>query len=196
MRIISGEFKGREINFLKNTNTRPLKDAVKENIFNILKHSNKIKIKIENSNILDLYSGIGSFGIECISRGAGKVTFVEKEENAVKLLKDRCADVILINCSRPETVSIALPILKNSGIVFGAYANGFSSVEKLEPGKNVNVLESRKDLDPAEYSKFAIDWAENGATFLGGCCEITPNHIQYLSKELVKNGYRISNYDL
>ena len=116
--------------------------------------------------------------------------------DAVKLLKDRCTDVILINCSRPETVSIALPILKNSGIVFGAYANGFSSVEKLEPGKNVNVLESRKDLDPAEYSKFAIDWAENGATFLGGCCEITPNHIQYLSKELVENGYTISNYDL
>ena len=73
MRIISGLLKGRSINFLKNSKTRPLKDNVKENIFNILKHSNLIKTKIENSNILDLYSGVGSFGIECISRGAKKL---------------------------------------------------------------------------------------------------------------------------
>ena len=40
MRIISGTLKGKSINFLKNLNTRPLKDNIKENIFNILKHSN------------------------------------------------------------------------------------------------------------------------------------------------------------
>ena len=68
-------------------NTRPLKDSVKENIFNIIKHSKKIGIKLENSNILDLYSGIGSFGIECISRGAKKVTFVEKDNLASKFEK-------------------------------------------------------------------------------------------------------------
>ena len=67
MRIISGKFKGKSINFLKNSITRPLKDSVKENIFNILAHSPEIKIKIENSNVLDLYSGVGSFGLECIS---------------------------------------------------------------------------------------------------------------------------------
>ena len=77
MRIISGHLKGKKINYLKNSTTRPLKDSVKENIFNILKHSNFINIKIENSNILDLYSGIGSFGIEGISRGARKVTFID-----------------------------------------------------------------------------------------------------------------------
>ena len=52
MRIISGEFKGRSINFIKNLNTRPLKDSVKENIFNIIEHSNHIKPVIKNSNIL------------------------------------------------------------------------------------------------------------------------------------------------
>ena len=62
---------------MKNSTTRPLKDSVKENIFNILKHSNDIIARIEKSYILDLYSGIGSFGIECISRGAKNVTFVE-----------------------------------------------------------------------------------------------------------------------
>ena len=79
MRVISGSLKGRLINFIKNSNTRPLKDSVKESVFNILDHSNLLKTEIKNSNILDLYSGIGSFGIECISRSAKKVTFVERE---------------------------------------------------------------------------------------------------------------------
>ena len=78
MRIISGKFKGRIISYLKNSTTRPLKDTVKESIFNILRHSNLIKVKIENSYNLDLYSGVGSFGIECISRGSKKVTFMSK----------------------------------------------------------------------------------------------------------------------
>ena len=88
MRIISGKLKGKSINFVKNLNTRPLKDSVKENIFNIIKHSNLIDIRLEKSKILDLYSGIGSFGIECISRGAQEVSFVEQDENATKILKD------------------------------------------------------------------------------------------------------------
>ena len=87
MRIISGKFKGRSIEFLKNINTRPLKDSVKENIFNILEHSKKINIKIENSNILDLYSGIGSFGLEAISRGAKKVTFIDQNVDTTNILK-------------------------------------------------------------------------------------------------------------
>ena len=59
MRIISGSLKGKTINFIKNSNTRPLKDSVRENIFNILKHSNLIRVNIENSNILDLDKVIG-----------------------------------------------------------------------------------------------------------------------------------------
>ena len=66
MRIISGKLKGRSINFLKNLKTRPLKDKVRESIFNILQHSKFVKIKVNGANILDLYSGIGSFGIESI----------------------------------------------------------------------------------------------------------------------------------
>tara|TARA_B100001057_G_scaffold490435_1_gene578697 strand:+ start:122 stop:682 length:561 start_codon:yes stop_codon:yes gene_type:complete len=100
MRIISGVFKGRSINFLRNSKTRPLKDNVKENIFNILEHSSLIKIKIENSNILDLYSGIGSFGIECISRGAQKATFVEQDTNASDILKDNLIKLSIINKSK------------------------------------------------------------------------------------------------
>ena len=87
MRIISGKLKGKTISFLKSSITRPLKDSVKESIFNIIIHSNLLNVTIKNSNILDLYSGIGSFGLECISRGAEKITFVEKDKNAAEILK-------------------------------------------------------------------------------------------------------------
>ena len=96
MRIISGTLKGRSINFLKNSITRPLKDSVKENIFNILKHSNFIKAKIESSNILDLFSGVGSFGIECISRGAKKVTFIENYSGVLPILKKNLLQLKLV----------------------------------------------------------------------------------------------------
>ena len=101
MRIISGKLKGKSINFVKNLNTRPLKDSVKENIFNIIKHSNLIDIRLEKSKILDLYSGIGSFGIECISRGAREVSFVEQDRNAAKILEDN-----LIKLSIQKKVNI------------------------------------------------------------------------------------------
>ena len=87
MRIISGKFKGRKIFEPIDLKTRPLKDLTKESIFNIIKHSNLIKVDIENSNILDLFSGTGSFGLECISRGASKVTFFENYKSVIKILK-------------------------------------------------------------------------------------------------------------
>jgi len=67
MRIISGSFKGKKILEPKDKNTRPLKDLTKESIFNIINHSNNFSVKIENSYILDLFSGVGSFGIDCNS---------------------------------------------------------------------------------------------------------------------------------
>ena len=87
MRIISGKLKRKSIDFLKTKVTRPLKDSVKENIFNILTHSNEIKVQVKNANVLDVYSGIGSFGIECISREADFVTFVENDFKALQILK-------------------------------------------------------------------------------------------------------------
>ena len=100
MRIISGAFKGRSLKFLKNSNTRPLKDNVRENIFNILLHSNKFKIEIENSNVLDLYCGIGSFGIECLSRGAEQVTFIDQDLKASNILKQNLGKLSILNKSK------------------------------------------------------------------------------------------------
>ena len=87
MRIISGSHKGKKIFEPKDINTRPLKDLTKESIFNIINHSNKFKINLANSNILDLFSGVGSFGIECLSRGVKKVVFVENYIGVLPILK-------------------------------------------------------------------------------------------------------------
>ena len=87
MRIISGTFKSKKIFEPKDSSTRPLKDLTKESIFNIIVHSNKLKVDIKNSYVLDLFSGVGSFGIECISREAKHVTFIENYRGVLPVLK-------------------------------------------------------------------------------------------------------------
>ena len=87
MRIISGSFRGKKIILPKDKLTRPLKDLTKESIFNILKHSKLLNVELENSNILDLFSGVGSFGLECLSRGAKNVTFLESYTEVLNILK-------------------------------------------------------------------------------------------------------------
>ena len=93
MRIIGGNFKGKKILDPQDNETRPLKDLTKESIFNILKHSNKFSINIENSIILDLFSGVGSFGLECLSRGAKYVTFVENYSGVLPILKKNLSNL-------------------------------------------------------------------------------------------------------
>ena len=87
MRIIAGKLRGSTLYMSKNKSTRPLKDQTRESIFNLLTHSKKISFKFEKSNILDLYSGTGSFGLECLSRQVKRVCFVEKDKNAIEILE-------------------------------------------------------------------------------------------------------------
>ena len=87
MRIIGGIYRGKKITLPEDKKTRPLKDIVKESIFNLIEHSNKFKIEIKNSLVLDLFAGSGSFGLECISRGAKKVVFIENYSKILNILK-------------------------------------------------------------------------------------------------------------
>jgi 16S rRNA (guanine966-N2)-methyltransferase len=87
MRVIGGKFKGKKLIEPKDKETRPLKDLTKESIFNIINHSNKFSINIKKAQVLDLFSGVGSFGIECLSQGASHVTFIEKYVAVLPILK-------------------------------------------------------------------------------------------------------------
>ena len=87
MRIIGGYYRGKKIILPIDKKTRPLRDIVKESIFNLIEHSKKINVKIKDSFVLDLFAGSGSFGLECISRGARKVTFIENYSKILNILK-------------------------------------------------------------------------------------------------------------
>ena len=88
MRVIGGSLKGKKLLIPLDKSTRPLRDMVRESIFNILDHSSKVSKNINNSKVLDLFSGTGSFGIECLSRGAKEVIFFENYSNSIKVLKN------------------------------------------------------------------------------------------------------------
>ena len=84
LRITSGDLKGRYINVPKSELIRPTTERVRETIFNILIN----KISLENTTVLDLYSGSGALGFECLSRGADQVHFVEKNSVIYRTLED------------------------------------------------------------------------------------------------------------
>jgi S-methylmethionine-dependent homocysteine/selenocysteine methylase len=113
----------------------------------------------------------------------------ESLEAAIDQLGSEGVDGLCVNCSFPEAVDAALPLLAASGLRFGGYANGFTSIEGLAPGTTVDNLEARQDLPPAAYARHALGWAEAGATIIGGCCEISPEHIAYLHNSLCDAGY-------
>lgn len=90
MRVISGKFKGRTLTPPKSDKVRPTTDRVKESLFNILTNRGVVK----DCNVLDLFCGSGALGIECISRGAGNVTFVDKEHSSIELTKSNLSKVM------------------------------------------------------------------------------------------------------
>jgi len=112
MRIISGTFRGKKILQPQDKSTRPLKDLTKESIFNIINHSNLIKINIEKSNILDLFSGVGSFGLECLSQGASSVTFCENYPKTLSILKKN----ILSTASKDKTKIVEKDLFEDKNL--------------------------------------------------------------------------------
>ena len=133
MRIISGSYKGKKILEPKDIKTRPLKDLTKESIFNILIHSKKFKIDLENSIILDLFSGVGSFGIECLSRNVKKVIFVENYNGVLPLLKRN-----LENLNLNEKFSV-LEYDIYEGNIFSKLENKFDIIFLDPPYKDKNL---------------------------------------------------------
>jgi 16S rRNA (guanine966-N2)-methyltransferase len=89
MRIISGNFKGRLIQVPQSKEIRPTTDRVRETLFNLLNN----RIDFTGIKVLDLYSGSGSLGLECLSRGAEEIHFVEKNFFIYKNLLNNIASL-------------------------------------------------------------------------------------------------------
>ena len=104
------------------------------------------------------------------------------------LLEEFDAAAVLLNCSRPEAISAGLPVLATANRPFGAYANGFTSISDSfkAAGETVDKLEARRDLGPVEYADFTDDWVKQGASIIGGCCEVGPAHIAEIARRTRK----------
>jgi len=117
----------------------------------------------------------------------GKLRSGESLQDEIYALKKLNPAGILANCSLPERISDAMPILVESGLSYrGGYANAFCSVPKdwlLDGEKDTDgKLELRKDLSPEKYREFVIEWVEKGANFIGGCCGTTAEHISLINE--------------
>ena len=140
MRIIAGKFKGIVLYGPKDKKIRPLKDMVRENIFNFLTHSNKISFQLKKSNVLDLYSGTGSFGLECLSREAGKVAFAENEKEAIKILKKNIEKLKVKNSTKIFSADVYDIINKHNKNFFGWIPDlKFDLIFCDPPFKNINI---------------------------------------------------------
>lgn len=80
MRIISGARRGRKLYAPKGLTVRPTSDRVKEAVFNILGDA------VREARVLDLFAGVGGLGLEALSRGAGRVVFVDQDSRSVDAL--------------------------------------------------------------------------------------------------------------
>jgi len=79
VRVIAGELRGRRIVAPKGTTTRPTSDFVRETAFNLIG-------PVDGATVLDLYAGSGALGIEALSRGAGRVVFVDSSRDACRAI--------------------------------------------------------------------------------------------------------------
>jgi 16S rRNA (guanine966-N2)-methyltransferase len=96
MRIISGKFKGRIITSPNSKYIRPMTDRVRVTLFDILSN----KIDFNSAKVLDIYSGSGSLGLECLSRGADEVHFVEKNFTIYKNLAKNIESLVVEDLCR------------------------------------------------------------------------------------------------
>lgn len=160
MRVITGSARGRRLKTPENNDIRPTTDNVKESVFNIL------QFDIEGRRVLDLFAGTGQLGIECLSRGAAEVVFIDRDREAVRIVKDN-----LKTCgfNAPVFQQDSLSFLRSCGkfdIIFvdppydaGLYESVLETINSVDILSNGGIImcESRRDKElpqmHAPYSK-------------------------------------------
>jgi S-methylmethionine-dependent homocysteine/selenocysteine methylase len=111
----------------------------------------------------------------------------EPVADAVRAAVELGAEAVLFNCSQPEVIESALQVAaavrdeQHAELALGAYANAFPP-QPEEATANDGLDELRSDLDPPAYLQWAQRWSQAGATLIGGCCGIGPEHIAVLAQ--------------
>ena len=97
MRVIAGRFRGRRLGTVRDLSVRPVTDRVKQTVFDTL----GARMAFEGAEVLDLFAGSGSLGIEALSRGAASAVFVEVQREAAASLR---ANLALVGCGAEARV--------------------------------------------------------------------------------------------
>jgi len=108
----------------------------------------------------------------------------ESLKSALAQFESSKIDSFLVNCSTPEAILQSTNIMKTFSKPFGALPNGFETCLPLTPGEDVSVLKKRDDFNKESFVNFVMEYIENGASIVGGCCEVSPDYILALSKQL------------
>lgn len=108
----------------------------------------------------------------------------EPIDEAVAVALDLGAEAVLFNCCQAETITAAMAIAArrtDGRAAIGGYANRFVDSHTSSGEANAQISAFRDDLDPSSYGEFVDRWIETGATVVGGCCGMTPDHIASLA---------------
>ena len=135
MRIIGGKYRGLKLLPPNGLNIRPTSDRLKESLFSIIT-SNKYKIHIDNSNVLDICSGTGSLGIESLSRGAKSVFFIDKDHRSIKLIYKNIAKLNI-----DKQIENNIKIIRDEVIKALKNINKIFQIVLIDPPYNTNITE-------------------------------------------------------
>jgi 16S rRNA (guanine966-N2)-methyltransferase len=165
MRIIAGEFRGRSIESVRDLSVRPTTDRAKQTIFDILTN----RLDFDGLEVLDLFAGSGSLGLEALSRGVKSVTFIDKARKSLEVLEKnvaslkcepRCsiyqADVFwyLKNMNHTYDLIFADPPYKLENI--GVLPNAIYDAGVLHDDTYVVMEHSRESLIELDEQKYEI----------------------------------------
>lgn len=124
------------------------------------------------------------YGVAFRLEESGRLKSGETLAEAVSAVRDYGPTAIMLNCCDPEVLTASMPELVKLYPRVGGYANAFKSVDVVAGGGLVDSLEARADISPEAYTEHVRQWLEDGASIVGGCCEITPGHIRHMSGAL------------
>lgn len=165
MRIIAGTYGGRTLSTLRDNSIRPTTDRAKQTIFDILSH----RIDFDGIEVLDLFAGSGSLGLEAISRGARSVIFVEKSRQSIGMLEKNIA---ALGCAEQCTIHQAdvFWYLKNTRHAFdlvfvdppyaletiGKLPNAILQSGVAKPGTYIVMEHSRKTPEVQSLEQYDV----------------------------------------
>lgn len=148
MRVISGIARGRRLKSLEGNDVRPTTDKVKEAVFSA------IQFDIEGRRFLDLFAGSGQMGLEALSRGAASCVFVDKNDAAIKVLRDNVSACGFENDSK---------IIKSDALSFLNTTNEVFDIAFLDPPYLEGMLEKALILVSEKMSSFGTIICEHPA---------------------------------